>query len=190
MVDVLVIRDQIAGSLHHAISSGTHGLSSVPGLLRRAIVEEVWKERTVRATNETIPAFPSFRAFVETVLPDGLGAKLDLIERIIRDDPEVLEMFRSITTGQKHIHKTDGDNITIKPERGTSRPYILSRLKRSNPELFAKVVAGEMSANAAAIDAGFKKKPTPFEQVMKLLPKLTADEHQQLVAHLSGRDAA
>jgi hypothetical protein len=94
------------------------------------------------------------RAFVETVPPDGLGTKLDLIERIIRDDAEVLELFREVTTGKAgRPAKTISDNVTIKSERGNARPYLLTRLKRSNPELFAKVVAGELSANAAAIEA-------------------------------------
>ena len=36
-------------------------------------------------------------------------------------------------------------------------------------------------ANAAAIEAGFRKKPTPFETILKLLPKLSDNEWQQVV---------
>jgi hypothetical protein len=39
--------------------------------------------------------------------------------------------------------------------RGTKRDYTLVRLKRDYPKLFAKVKAGEMSANAAAIEGDF-----------------------------------
>jgi hypothetical protein len=46
-----------------------------------------------------------------------------------------------------------GDNITL-PERGTSAAYTLARLRRENPKLAARVEAGEISANAAAIQAG------------------------------------
>jgi hypothetical protein len=59
--------------------------------------------------------------------------------------------FRRATVGKKHVHKADGDNITMKPERGTSRAYTLDRLERERPDLFAKVKAGVLSANAAAI---------------------------------------
>jgi hypothetical protein len=39
-------------------------------------------------------------------------------------------MFRQAMTGKKHVHRSDGDNITIKPKRGTSRAYTLDRLQR------------------------------------------------------------
>jgi hypothetical protein len=35
------------------------------------------------------------------------------------------------------------------------------------------VIAGKMSANAAAIEAGWRKKLTSVERVLKLLPELT-----------------
>ena len=47
-------------------------------------------------------------------------------------------------------------NIITKQE-GTSATYTLKRLKRDNPELAERVVNGELSANAAAIQAGFRK---------------------------------
>jgi hypothetical protein len=34
-------------------------------------------------------------------------------------------------------------------ERGTSKSYTVSRLKRDRPDLFERVVAGELSANKA-----------------------------------------
>jgi len=54
-----------------------------------------------------------------------------------------------------HAH----DNV-ISSEQGNSRAYTLTRLKREAPELFKRVVDGELSANAAAIEAGFRKKLT------------------------------
>jgi hypothetical protein len=44
--------------------------------------------------------------------------------------PEVLALWREATVGEKHVHRTDDDNIIIKPTLGTSRSYTLSRLKR------------------------------------------------------------
>jgi hypothetical protein len=181
--NVLVFRDQIVGLLYHALSTGSHGLSSVPGLLRRAILEEAWKERTVKATGETIPGFKTFREFVETVPPDGLGSTLELIARIVADDAEVETMFREITTGEQGAH-SHNDNIIMKAEQGTSRPYVLSRLKRARPDLFDRVVAGELSANAASIEAGFKIRLTPFAQIVKWIPKLTLQERRQITEQL------
>jgi hypothetical protein len=48
------------------------------------------------------------------------------------------------------------DNISS--GHGTSATYALSRLKRDRPDLAEEVVAGRKSANAAAIEAGFRKR--------------------------------
>jgi hypothetical protein len=50
------------------------------------------------------------------------------------------------------------DNITSS-KRGTALKYTLRRLERDHPKLFAAYKRGELSANAAAIEAGFRKKP-------------------------------
>ena len=58
---------------------------------------------------------------------------------------------------------TTNDNIMgDKSEQGTSKSYTLSRLERDHPELFEAVCNGELSANAAAIQAGFRKVKTPL----------------------------
>jgi hypothetical protein len=46
----------------------------------------------------------------------------------------------------------------ISPSHGTTtRAYTLSRLSRESPALHAAVIAGDMSANTAAIEAGFDR---------------------------------
>jgi hypothetical protein len=66
--------------------------------------------------------------------------------------------------------KSISDNITNGPvDRGTSKAYTVSRLKRDRPDLFEKVVAGELSANKAAIEAGFRRKPFPWSRRCVLL---------------------
>ena len=53
-----------------------------------------------------------------------------------------------------------GDNVTLNG-RGNSRAYTLARLDRDeHTELAGKVRSGEMSANAAAIQMGYRKRPT------------------------------
>jgi hypothetical protein len=78
----------------------------------------------------------------------------------------------------QHTMPEGSHNVTSL--KGNARAYTLDRLKRSHPNLFAAVCRGELSANAAAIEAGFRKKPTAFEQVTRLLPKLTPAERRQL----------
>lgn len=186
MADDLVMRDQISESLYRSLRGGEQGLKLVPGLIRRAIDERIWSERKVRQMRNKIAAFPSFTAYIESSPPEGLGATLELCERMIGDDPEALALFRQVTVG-KHggNRKTKNDNIIFdRPKQGTSRAYTLDRLQRERPDLFEQVKAGKLSANAAAIEAGFRKQSTPLERILKLLPKLTATERRHLRARL------
>jgi hypothetical protein len=51
----------------------------------------------------------------------------------------------------------DAGNVSNRNIKGgTGSTYTLRRLKRDRPDLAAKVIAGKMSANAAAVAAGFR----------------------------------
>jgi hypothetical protein len=58
--------------------------------------------------------------------------------------------------------KGKGDNVTFpQQERGNGKTYTLRRLARDRPDLLDRIESGELSANAAAIEAGFRKPPQP-----------------------------
>jgi hypothetical protein len=92
---------------------------------------------------------------------------LTWVEALIKaaEDHETLAIWREAVTPTVGTsqHTVDNDNI-MKPEEGDSRSYGVSRLKRERPELFADVVAGKLSANAAAIKAGFAASRIPTQQ--------------------------
>jgi hypothetical protein len=68
-------------------------------------------------------------------------------------------------------------NISLeKAEQGNSRTYTLNRLRRDAPELFDAVVAGKLSPNAAAIEAGFRRKTTPLEFLIRNWRKASDEE--------------
>ena len=46
-----------------------------------------------------------------------------------------------------------------KPIRGTTVSYAMRRLEKSRPDLHAKCLSGELTAHAAMIEAGLRKKP-------------------------------
>jgi hypothetical protein len=74
--------------------------------------------------------------------------------------------------GESRGAENQDANGNLKKLGSNARAYILARLDPDGYiELAAKVRAGTMSANAAAIEAGFRKQSTPL--VKKLLPKLT-----------------
>lgn len=79
----------------------------------------------------------------------------DRIEALIRDDVEVLAMWREEMKGKAGRPKQEGEtrrNPTQFKTADRGRAYDLSRLQRESPELFAQVVAGTISANAAGVD--------------------------------------
>lgn len=85
---------------------------------------------------------------------------------------------------QSNIHRSHGgknqhsdnpsllDNIQeAKAPTGTSKDAALRRLRKDRADLHEKVIAGEISAHAAMIDAGFRKKPTQAEICVKAFRK-------------------
>jgi hypothetical protein len=185
---MLVIRDQVTDALSRSLRNSASGLNLVPGLLRRALIDEAWKERIVHQTKQHIPGFPSFRVYVETDVPEGLGATCELVERMLRDDSEALALFRAATTGKPGAHN---HNI-MRSRQGTSRAYTLDRLKRDRPDLFDRVKANNLSANAAAIEAGWRKKAAALDLLRKAWARATPQERAAFLAEIDRleRDAA
>lgn len=75
------------------------------------------------------------------------------------------------------------DNNVILPSRQGNDPgYTRRRLRRDRPDLYERVVEGELSANAAAIEAGFRRRTAtiPVDSVESavgaLLRRFTAAE--------------
>lgn len=166
---------QVCNSAIAALSHGETSLSTFPKLLRRIIDERAWESR--RVPGKGIVTMGSLRELVTTPPITGWGEDPAKIEAVIRDDAEVLAMWReSMKPGQGR--RTDlVDNVTqVQKPKGNSRSYAVSRLQREAPELFAKVAAGEISANAAAIKAGFRKRKTPLDQLRSWWAKASQAE--------------
>ena len=72
----------------------------------------------------------------------------------------------------------------MKAKQGTSKKYTLDRLKRERPDLFERVVAKELSANAAAKEAGWRSKKTPLTQLRKAWAKASAEEKAVFLAEV------
>jgi hypothetical protein len=120
-------------------------LEDFPQLLKRVIEEKVWLSRL---HNGRLYKLKSLRELVTMKPLEGWGQSPEKIEAVIKDHPDVLALWREEMTNEPHKHNPDNDNIIIS-KQGTSKAYTVSRLKRESPELFEKVVAGELSANAA-----------------------------------------
>jgi hypothetical protein len=145
-------------------------LSSFPGLLKKVIEERVWE---ARLHNGRLYELPSLRELVTRKPLEGWGQNPDKIEAVIKDHPEVLALWREAMKGQEGGDTTCNNVTGAKATTGNGKAYTVSRLKRESPELFQQVVAGELSANAAAIKAGFRKP-------VALLPKDPAKAAQAI----------
>jgi hypothetical protein len=186
----VVENGQLVNQMYHAIKEGELNIKHIPYWVEQVIDSGAWRKRW---TGAFVVEHTSFRSFIMTARVEGLGWNseddLKQIESLLRYAPDVLTKWRQAITPE-HGGDRRSENASIKnnniildrPVQGTSLAYTLDRLSRESPDLYAKVVAKELSANAAAIEAGFRKRPSPFEQVVKLIPKLTAAEWAEVKA--------
>lgn len=144
--------------------------------LKRVIREKFWERRI---HNGHLIELPNLRALITEPFPRGWSEQPDKIEAIIKSDIESLALFREAMVDgpggdRQSESKSISDNVTnALVVRGNSKSYTVSRLKRDRPDLFERVVAGELSANRAAIEAGFRKVPTTLEQIKSMWSKAT-----------------
>jgi hypothetical protein len=165
-VDMLVLRGQLTQSLGSALHRGGHALEDVPALLRRVLEERAWLEHTVVETGEIVPGFPSFEAYASAHQPEGLGANVPLIKRIVSNDPVALDLLNVVLDPVRGRHH---DNIMMS-EQGTSKSHALRRLRKDRPDLHARVLASEMSPHAAMVAAGFRTRmlSVPLDDMARL----------------------
>lgn len=200
MVDqgTLIGNDHVVDSLRYAMSRGEMGLSSIPGLLKRVIKENMWQERFVVKTKQ-IERFEKFEDFVKTKPLEGLGGTIELLERVCRDDREARELLDKVqgkppTKSEIAATKPRDEGGTFKPstsnnvtcgsetrDRGNSQTYLIRRLQRDHPEIADRWARGEIkSVRAAAIEAGIVKVDEPLDVVKKAILKLSCEEFKEL----------
>lgn len=125
-------------------------------------------------------------ASTEEMVRDGLGLEPDEIRIAVewlrinpQDQPIPLEDVETLARqGRPKKGEEKHSNRIIKG--GTNSKYTIARLNRDRPDLARRVQLGELSANAAAIEAGFRKRLTAIEAIRRLIPKLTDQERIEL----------
>lgn len=139
---------------------GTQAFDLVPLALKKVVTERQWQQRQDKNGN----AFLSFEAFVTHQRWQGLESTIDDLRVFCRKNPEVVRLILNAMEPEreqgrptKEDQANKGDNVTFN-RRGNSALYTMKRLKRDRPELFQQVLGGALSANAAALEAGWRKK--------------------------------
>jgi hypothetical protein len=175
--------EQICRSAESALRHGSITLNQFPGLLQRVIEDELWKRRQVPGLG--VVELSSLRELVTEKPLRGWGEDPKTIEAVIREDADVLRLWRGAMKG-KPPGKRYRNNVTVSV-RGHSRAYTLDRLKRARPDLYDLVAQKQLSAHAAAVQAGIIKTKTPLEHLEHWWTKATLDERAQF---LSRRNAS
>lgn len=185
--------DRIDHLIQVMMDGGEKAFDIVPTILAKVIEERLWESRPDK---DGVP-FRSFEAFSTHRLWQGLESSIDDLLAYCRKHPEVQRLIKA-EVDQPDTPEEAGakggrgnkatDNISGF-SHGTSSAYALKRLKRDAPELFRKVVDGEMSANAAAIEAGFRRPamtiPADIDGVARALRRrFTPTECSRLAALL------
>lgn len=154
--DPLKRNAHLVEALGSAVREGEHGLGTVPALLKRVLSEQSWREFVTQRGEHV--AYERFVDFVTTPPLKGLGASVELVRNLCRDDTEALTLLTLALQGKPGQRTDLLDNMQEVPKAptGTSREAALRRLHRDAPELHADVLAGRLSAHGAMVRAGYR----------------------------------
>lgn len=197
-------KNQIVTLLHSELIEGVMELSNVPKLLQLVLEEELWQEQIIPETREVV-RFESFVDFIQTPPPAGLGTDFDTLWRLSHHDPLLLDLLDravqrepgapeknqsidNLLANVDNIHSYDIKNKIERPT-GTSKQAGLRQLRKKNPELHAKVIASELTVNAAMLQAGLRTKQVtvfvdPYRAATKLEKIFQQEDFIKLVALL------
>jgi hypothetical protein len=116
---------------------------------------------------------------------------MDLVRRIAAADPVTLDLLDRAVQ-RKQGERTDlqhTDNVT-KSDHGNERTYALRRLRKDRPDLHARVLEGVVSAHAAMVEAGFRRKtitvPADVDAIVRALPRHFSGEDIKEIARRLG----
>lgn len=149
-------RAGIHDALSSAIDDGGHGLEFVPKLLHQVLEQHTWDEFITSRGEHVHHA--DFLSFVAAQPLKGLGAKVETVRRIIRDDVALVDLLdRHVQRQQLRARRNNvqGESPVPAPA-GNSQERALRRLRKDAPDYHARVVAGEMSPHRAMVEAGFR----------------------------------
>lgn len=146
---------------------------NISGMVKKILAGEMWKEHQFERTGK-IYKFDKFVEFVETEPPGGIGSSMDQLLYVCRDDKEALDMIDQVmnTPGYrppKSVHDDKQTTVGGAKKRRASGTFVQRGLRllrlhaEKNPEIAElrdKVLAGQITVNAALIKAGLRVRRT------------------------------
>jgi hypothetical protein len=177
---------------HAELCAAKHRTDHEVKLLKYGLLEFRQKERWRLICDNDGRAFQSWEDYVQYPEPNGLGMPAESAKAVMEEvnDKALLGEVLGRHGGdhKSQVFRDQVGNANLMSTGGTTRPYILARLERDgHGELAARVRAGEMSARAAALQAGIRRPPDPLRMILRLLPRLDAEQCRRLREALDAR---
>jgi hypothetical protein len=167
----LIRNRNMVDALASAVRGGSESLGQVPGLLCRVIEEEAWRHFTTALGKDV--EHERLADFITTPPLNGLGASVELVQKIIADDTKALDLLdRALQKASGGDKRSEAARINVsnihsdsaRPS-GTTKVLALRKLRKEADsgneqaaELHAEVLAERISPHAAMIQAGFRDK--------------------------------
>lgn len=213
LANPLLARWDIVAATQHALRVGGASLRNVPALLKRLIQEDSWREYlSPKGEVLTFVAFRDFLGSpwgLDTTLDmllrvcgEDLEA-VDLLDKVTTAKPGNREGINQYADSQASsiqeprlfceqqpeqcgIHDIVMNSTEKKelPSQGNSRTYALRRLREHKPHIHARVLAGELSPHQGMLEAGFRHKPTPLEQLHRYWRKVAPDDRLRFLCEM------
>lgn len=201
----LILNDSIVSSLQRLVRSGRHEMENLPEYIKILVREDAWRERYSEVLGRMV-TFSRFADFVAADIPDGLGTDIETVKKLIRDDNDARNAIdRAMANKVGSNQYTVPDNNIHRQGRresptGTSAYAAIRRLRKHalDPEtgeilderihgLYERVLSGEISPNAAAIEAGFRKRmiSIPVEDAERAARSIRANMPPEVVNKLA-----
>ena len=153
----LVDNGAIVAALGSAVSHGNENVAQIPALLVQIVNDDRWRHFITKLGDEV--TYTRFADFAATAPTAGLGISVEVLRKLVQDDPVAVDALDRATQGKHGGDRSKLDNIQLaEAPTGTSEAATVRRLRKDRPDLHAKYLANEISANAAAILAGFRPK--------------------------------
>jgi len=146
---------QLCQTTIESLYKATGSLSNFPGLLKKIIVNKAWERRVSKGK---VIELASLRELITAKPIKGWGEDPKKVEAIIKDDAEVLSLFRDAMKGQEGGDTTCNNITGAAAKTGTSRAYSIDRVQREcDSDTVEKVMSGAMSPNAALVASGLRE---------------------------------
>jgi hypothetical protein len=188
----LVDNGAIVAALGSAVSHGNENVAQIPALLVQIVDDNRWRHFITKLGDEV--TYTRFADFAATAPTAGLGISVGVLRKLVQDDPVAVDALdRAMQERSGRPKRETLDNVQgSEAPTGNSEAATVRRLRKDRPDLHAKYLSNELSANAAAIQAGFRPRTftvradDPEKIAATLRRQLPQDVLKRVINHLEG----